>query len=361
MLKPVLELGPAWDREDENMITLIAFVVIFGTIVLFHELGHFLMAKAAGIRVYEFSIGFGPALVSATRKGTKYSLRIIPLGGFVKMAGMDEPVEGAEDVPDDDPASFQKKSLPWRLGTIAAGPLMNFVLAIALFVLYFMLVAVPPMVTTVEPNSPAALAGLQPGDVFISVDGQKVAEADQVVHLIQRAAGREMEIVVRRQGSLITLTAVPEEAEGQGRIGIALSEAKPRYPFLTSVRAGVVQTYRLTAQLIGDLGRMITGRQKVEISGPIGIVQIVGETARHGIPQLIILAVILNVNLGLLNLLPVPVLDGGWLLILILEALRGKPLAPETRGIAQFIGLALLVMLMLFATFKDLARINLFS
>jgi len=122
-----------------------------------------------------------------------------------------------------------------------------------------------------------------------------------------------------------------------------------------------VQTWRLTTQLIGEIGRMISGRQPVEISGPIGIVQIVGETARHGVPQLLILAVILNVNLGLLNLLPVPVLDGGWLLILVLEAVRGKPLRPETRGIAQFVGLALLIALMLFATFKDLTRINLFS
>lgn len=122
-----------------------------------------------------------------------------------------------------------------------------------------------------------------------------------------------------------------------------------------------MQTWRLTAQLIGDIVRMITGKQQVELSGPIGIVHIVGETARHGLPQLLILAVLLNVNLGLLNLLPVPVLDGGWLLILILEAVRGKPLAPETRGIAQFIGLALLIMLMLYATFKDLARFSLFS
>ncbi|NLM40808.1 MAG: RIP metalloprotease RseP [Firmicutes bacterium] len=343
------------------MITLVAFVVIFGTIVLVHELGHFLAAKAAGIRVYEFAIGFGPALVSTTRKGTKYSLRIVPLGGFVKMAGMDEPVDYHEDVPDDDPESFQSKSLPWRLGTIAAGPFMNFVLAIALFVLYFMLVSVPPMVTTVEPNSPAHRAGLLPGDLFISVDGQPVAEADEVVRLIQGAAEREMEIVVRRQGSLVTLTAVPDAANGQGWLGVAISEAKPRYPFLTSVRAGAVQTWRLTTQLIGEIGRMISGRQPVEISGPIGIVQIVGETARHGVPQLLILAVILNVNLGLLNLLPVPVLDGGWLLILVLEAVRGKPLRPETRGIAQFVGLALLIALMLFATFKDLTRINLFS
>ncbi|MGB4430461.1 MAG: RIP metalloprotease RseP [Limnochordia bacterium] len=344
------------------MVTLIAFVVVFGTAVLFHELGHFLVAKASGIRVFEFAVGFGPALASTTWRGTKYSLRVFPLGGFVKMAGMDEPVDYAEDVPaDDDPRSFQAKSLPVRLGTIAAGPFMNLVLAVLLFSLYFMLVTVPPMVTTVEPNSPAEIAGLLPGDTFISINGEEVIDADQVVGKIQQAAGQEIEIVVRRQGSLHTIKAVPQEVGGQGRLGFGISEAKPRYPFLTSVRAAAVQTWRLTAQLVGDITRMITGKQQVEISGPIGIVHIVGETARHGVPQLLSLAVILNINLGLLNLLPVPVLDGGWLLILVLEAIRGKPLAPETRGIAQFIGLALLIMLMLFATFKDLARFSLFS
>ncbi|HKM43808.1 MAG TPA: RIP metalloprotease RseP [Limnochordia bacterium] len=342
------------------MLTLIAFVVIFGTIVLVHELGHFTVAKLAGIRVYEFAIGFGPALGSFTRGETKYSLRAFPLGGFVKMAGMDEPENGQEEVAEDDAGSFNNKSLPWRLGTIAAGPLMNFVFAIFLFVLYFMLIAVPPTVTYVEPASPAEIAGLQPGDLFVSIDGESVSTSDRIVELIGLSPAQEMQMVVRRQQELITLTVTPEERDGLGRVGVSI-DSKAQYPFLISVRAAVTQTWGLTTQLVRDIGMMITGQQKVEVSGPIGIVQIVGETARHGLPNLLILAIILNINLGLLNLLPVPVLDGGWILILVLEALRGKPLPPEAKGIAQFIGLALLVALMLFATFKDLTRINLFS
>ncbi|NMB20510.1 MAG: RIP metalloprotease RseP [Firmicutes bacterium] len=342
------------------MLTLIAFVAIFGTIVLFHELGHFTVAKLAGIRVYEFAIGFGPTLGSFRRGETKYSLRAFPLGGFVKMAGMDEPVEGSEEVPEDDPKSFTNKSLPWRLSTIAAGPFMNFVLAIVLFVLYFMLIAVPPTVTYVEPASPAEVAGLQAGDLFVSVNGESVSSSERIVELIGLSPGQEMEMVVKRQKELVTLTITPDNRDGLGRVGVSI-DSKPQYPFLVSVRAAVTQTWGLTTQLIRDIGMMITGQQKVEVSGPIGIVQIVGETARHGFPNLLILAVILNINLGLLNLLPVPVLDGGWILILLLEAVRGKPLAAEAKGIAQFIGLALLVALMLFATFKDLARFNLFS
>ena len=342
------------------MLTLIAFVVIFGTIVLFHELGHFTVAKLAGVRVYEFAIGFGPALGSIKRGDTKYSLRAFPLGGFVKMAGMDEPSDDQEEVSEDDAGSFNNKSLPWRLGTIAAGPLMNFVFAIVLFVLYFMLIAVPPTITFVEPQSPGEVAGFMPGDLFVSVNGESVDSSERIVELIGLSAGQEMQVVVRRQQQLLTILVTPEARDGLGRVGISI-DSKPQYPFFTSLRAGVTQTWGLTTQLITDIGNMITGKTKVEVLGSIGIVQIVGETARHGLPNLLILAIILNINLGLLNLLPVPVLDGGWILILLLEAVRGKPLAPETRGIVQFIGLALLMALMLFATFKDLTRINLFS
>jgi regulator of sigma E protease len=237
---------------------------------------------------------------------------------------------------------------------------MNFILAIVLFVFYFMLVAVPPTITYIEPNSPGELAGLLPGDVFVSINGEKVETTERVVELIGLSAEQEMQVEVKRQQELVTLSVIPENRAGLGRVGISI-DSKPQYPFLTSLQAGVQQTWHMITQLIRDIARMITGKQKVEVSGPIGIVQIVGETAAYGLPNLMILAIILNVNLGLLNLLPVPVLDGGWILILLLEAVRGKPLAPEVRGVAQFIGLALLMALMLFATFKDLTRLNLFS
>lgn len=342
------------------MLTLIAFVVVFGTIVLFHELGHFTVAKLAGIQVYEFAIGFGPVLGSTTKGETKYSLRAFPLGGFVKMAGMDEPADAVQGLETDDTRSFQNKSLPWRLGTIAAGPMMNFVFAIVLFVIYFMLIAVPPTITLVEPNSPSEIAGFLPGDLFVSINGQTVSSTEQIIDMIGASPEREMEMVIRRQKKLETIKVTPEERGGQGRIGVGI-DSKPQYPFLLSLKAAVSQTWALASQLITDLSRMLIGKQKAELSGPIGIVRIVGETARQGLPQLMILAIILNINLGLLNLLPVPVLDGGWIVILLIEAVRGKPLAPEARGIAQFIGLALLILLMVFATFKDLAGFNFFS
>lgn len=346
------------------MLTFVTFVLVFGTIVFFHEFGHFAVAKLAGIRVYEFALGFGPVLGSKERGETTYSLRAFPLGGFVRLAGMDEAALGegeGELAGEDDPRSFQNKSLPWRLGTIAAGPLMNFILAIVLFAAYFMFVTLPPKINHVEPASPAEIAGFLPGDEFISVNGENVDDTERIIALIKASPEQEMEFVVKRQKSFATLSVTPELENGEGKIGVAIEFSKPRYPFLLSAQAAVSRTWAVTAQLVGDLSRMITGRQKADISGPIGIVQMVGETARRGFGEVLLLAVLLNINLGLLNLLPIPVLDGGWLVILVVEAIRGKPLSAEARGIVQFIGLAFLVLLMIFATFKDISRFNFFS
>ncbi len=352
------------------MLTFITFVLVFGTIVFFHEFGHFAVAKLAGIRVEEFALGFGPPLASKKMGETKYSLRAFPLGGFVRLAGMDEmvledeqdakKVDSAEE-PAHDGGSFQNKSLPWRLATIAAGPLMNFVLAIVLFTLFFMFITLPPKISHVEPASPAEIAGFLPGDEFVSVNGEEVNDTERIIDLIKMSPGQQMAIGIKRQDRFTTLLVTPQDDQGEGRIGVAIEFAKPRYPFLLSARAAVSRTWAVTAQLVGDLSRMITGKQKADISGPIGIVQLVGETARQGIGEVLFLAILLNINLGLLNLLPIPVLDGGWLVILVVEAVRGKPLSAEARGIVQFIGLALLVLLMIFATFKDIARFNFFS
>lgn len=346
------------------MLTLITFVLVFGTIVFFHELGHYIAAKLAGIRVEEFALGFGPSIGNWQGKETLYSLRLFPLGGFVRMAGMDEMLLDDDEndlLDEDDPGSFENKSLPWRLGTIAAGPLMNFVLAIILFAAYFMFVVMPPKISVVEPGSPAAIAGFLPGDVVSSVNGEAVHDTDRIIDLIVASPGKEMEFVVKRNGQNFTLAVIPLDEGGEGKIGVAIEIAKPRYPFLVSARAAVTRTWDVTKQMVVELSRIVTGKQKADLSGPIGIAQLVGETARQGFADVLLLAIPLSINLGLLNLLPVPVLDGGWLVILVVEALRGRPLSAKARGIVQFIGLAFLVGLMIFATFKDITRLNFFS
>lgn len=342
------------------MLTLAAFIVVFGTIVLFHELGHFAVAKLSGIKVYEFAIGFGPAITKFRRGETDYSIRIFPLGGFVKLAGMDEAESIEDEVDEDDPRSFVNKPLPVRLGTIAAGPFMNFVLAVILLAVYFSLAVIPPTIIQIEQQSQAHLAGFMPGDEFVEIDGMPVRTSSEVVEIIQAHPEEELQVTIKREGKLLTIPVSPATEKGRGVLGIAI-DYKPRYPITVSVPAAVRQTWQMSVQLVKALGQMITGRIEPELSGPIGIVQIVGQSARQGLPSLLILAVVLNVNLGLLNLLPVPVLDGGWLVILVIEALRGKPLAPESRGIAQFVGLALLILLMIFATFQDISRLSWFS
>ena len=342
------------------MTTFIAFVVVFGTIVFFHELGHFLMAKLAGIRVYEFALGFGPAAIKRTLGETQYSIRVFPLGGFVKLAGMDEDPESTEVLSADDPRSFRNKSLGWRMGTIAAGPAMNFILAAVMFAFYFMLIIVPPTISMIEQGSPAHQGGLQPGDVFVEIQGQNVNTIDEVIGHIDAHAGSELAITVQRGSERVSLTATPAEVDGRGRLGMDIFE-KPQLPIGQSLIAAVVQTGYMTRQLVLSIWEMITGAIEPDIAGPIGIVQIVGETANQGISQLLLLAAILNINLGLLNLLPIPVLDGGWLVILAIEGVRGKPVDPRYRGIAGAIGLALLLMLMVFATFQDILRLNWFS
>ncbi len=342
------------------MTTFIAFVVVFGTIVFFHELGHFAVAKLAGIKVYEFSLGFGPAAAVWKPGETQYSIRAFPLGGFVKLAGMDEEPEGEDTIASDDPRSFSNKPLRWRMGTIAAGPAMNFLLAAILFAIYFMMVVVPPTIGMVEQNSPAHESGLMPGDEFVAMDGEPVDSIDQVIDRIDQRAGEEMVLTVRRAGEIIEVTATPAVVNGEGRLGIDIME-KPQLPFLQSVGAGIVQTGVITRELITAIQQMISGAIEPEVAGPIGIVQIVGETARMGVANLLLLAAILNVNLGLLNLLPIPILDGGWLVFLGIEGVRGRPLDPKYRGVAGMIGLALLFMLMIFATFQDIMRLDWFS
>ncbi len=200
-----------------------------------------------------------------------------------------------------------------------------------------MFITLPPRISHVEPASPPAeIAGLLPGDEFVSVNGQAVDDTERIIELIKMSPGQQMSIGIKRQDKFTTLFVTPpRRSGGEGRIGVAIEFAKPpRYPpFLASAKAAVSRTWAVTAQLVGDLSRMITGKQKADISGPpIGIVQLVGQTARQGFGDVLFLAILLNINLGLLNLLPIPVLDGGWLVILVVEAVRGANPFPLRQG-----------------------------
>lgn len=338
------------------MPTIVAFIIVFGTIVFFHELGHFLVAKLAGVVVYEFALGFGPRLVHTKKGETVYSIRLLPLGGFVKLAGMDEPESELESIGEQHPGNFNNKPLPVRLATIAAGPFMNFVFAAVILALYSALIFIPPTIVALVPGLPAEQVGLELGDQVVQVNNAPVRDLDQLIGEIEASAGQELHLTIKRDNQLIDVTVIPEVEDGKGIIGVSLN-AKQKVPFFQAIINGVAQTWLFVKETVLAIVGMFSGSVEPKLAGPIGIYQMVGVFAAQGIASLMILAAALNINLGLLNLLPIPVLDGGWLVIFIVEALRGRPLKEEHRGIAQLVGLALLLMLMVFATYSDITRL----
>lgn len=339
------------------MPTIIVFVLVFGAIVFFHELGHFIVAKVSGVGVYEFALGFGPRLISKQIKGTTYALRLLPLGGFVKLAGMDEAENELDTVEEDDPRSFNNKSLFVRMSTIAAGPVMNFILAFVVLAIYGMTIYLPPTIVYVEEAGTAYQAGVLPGDEIIAINGEPASDdLNEIISLINASGGQELRLTLQREDEIVEVPLVPEGEPGSGIIGIGLN-GKPKQSFVVAIGDGLQQTWLFTKELVLGVIGMVRGKVEVDVSGPIGIYKLVGTFAEQGIGSILLLTAVLNVNLGLLNLLPVPVLDGGWIVLFLIEAIRGKPIKEEHRSVAQLVGLALLVSLMVFATWSDISKL----
>lgn len=340
------------------MLTLIASVVIFGLLIFFHELGHFLVAKKAGIGVIEFAVGFGPRIFSKQAGETVYSLRAFPLGGFVRLVGEDQ-----EET--DEEGSFQKQPVWSRFAVIAAGPLMNFFLAILLFsLIYFAFLGVPVFDSTVigetMPGGQAEVAGLMTGDRIISIDGRQVDNWDELVSLIHANPEREIKIEFERNNDrrAVFITPLRNPQTGEGRIGI---QSQTRlFAFLPALRMGVSHTLWFIRFITVSLVQMVTGRVAPDVVGPVGIIQIVGEVARTGIVNLLSLAAIISLNLGFLNLLPIPALDGSRLMFLLFEGLRGRPVDPQKESFIHFVGFTVLILLMILVAYRDLARLNFF-
>ncbi|MDT8901331.1 RIP metalloprotease RseP [Anaeroselena agilis] len=337
--------------------TIIATVFVLGLLVLVHEIGHFVSARLTGMAVREFGIGFGPALVSKRFGETVYSLNLVPLGGFVKIAGMDPDEEQTEK-------SYGAKPIWARMLVIAAGPVMNFVLPALLFFIVLLGAGVDnasdkPIIGSIIADRPAARAGLAAGDRIMSVNGGKIDTWMDFVQVIRVNADKKVTIVYDRGGVTKEAAIVPEydAKTNRGIIGVT--------PQVTNYRPGpgeafvmaVKQTVVVTAAIFGGLVQMITGQAPADVAGPIGVAQMTGQVARMGFLPLLQFAAFLSINLGLINLLPVPVLDGGHLVTLAFEAVRGKPLSRSKLQIIQTIGFALLMTLMLLATFKDITRI----
>lgn len=328
-------------------------IPVFGVIILIHELGHFAAAKAFGIRVHEFAIGFGPAFASLTRGETRYSLRaFLILGGFVRMAGM-------EDGDTSDPRGFIAKPVWQRMIVIAAGPVMNFVLAILLFGMLKYAVGIPsslPIVGSVRPGDPAARAGIVAGDRFLAIGGQPVTQWNQVLEAVRNSQGRPLLFKVLRQEQTLEVLVTPVFDRETSRYIVGIAPAVVRPSVVTALVDGGRVTGIVIREYLVMLGRLIRGTEKADLMGPVGIVAYIAEARQQGYVELVSLASQLSINIGLLNLLPIPALDGSRLAFLAVEAVRRRRLDPTRENLVHFVGFLLLLGLIAAITVSDFRR-----
>ena len=357
---------------------IIPFLFGLSVVVFFHELGHFLVARWCGVRVLTFSVGFGPELAGFyDRYGTRWKLSAVPLGGYVKFFGDDSaastPDEAAiENMSEEDRRqSFHHQPVGRRAAIVAAGPIANFILAIVIFAIVFAIngrQTTLARVDAVQPDSAAATAGLKAGDVVVAIDGRKIESFSDMQRIVSANAGRTLSFDIDRGGAPLTLTATPALKTGKDGFGnnfchAVLGVSRSMTPTdvrtehvdpLSAVWLGAKETWFIIDRTFGYIGGLFAGRECADqLGGPIRIAQISGQVATLGFMPVLHLAAMLSVSIGLLNLFPVPLLDGGHLLFYGIEAGRGRPLSMQAQEIGFRIGFALVVMLMIFTVFND--------
>ncbi|HEY8361340.1 MAG TPA: RIP metalloprotease RseP [Tissierellaceae bacterium] len=335
------------------MLTAISAIFVFLTVILIHEFGHFVVAKLVGIKVNEFSIGMGPKIIQKKKGETNYTIRLLPIGGYVRMEG--------EDEASSDPRSFNNFPPLSRIAVVAAGAIMNFIFAIIVLIVVSFGVGSPG--TTIEktiPDSPAEVAGLMPGDKIVEINNIEIDSWQKISDTISISnPNEEMKIVIDRNGKEITFSLLPTTEEGRTKIGIV-----PKYErsIISAVKSGIENTLLILRLMFEFLGMLFRGQAKLEyLSGPVGIIHEVGEAAKSGIYDLLFLLGFININLGVMNLLPIPALDGSRIVFLLIELIRGKPLDPEKEGFIHLIGFIFLISLMLLITYKDIIKLNIFG
>jgi regulator of sigma E protease len=361
---------------------LVPFLFVLTLVVFFHELGHFLVARACGVRILVFSIGFGPELLGFNdRHGTRWKIAAIPLGGYVKFFGDDnaasvpDPVAIARMSEEERRGSFIYQTVARRAAIVFAGPLANFLLAVVIFAGLFMIFGKPstsPRVDAVQPASAAEAAGFKPGDLVLTINGRAIESFSDMQQIVSTSAGETLLFEVERGGVRLTLKATPALKEmkdrfgnvhRQGILGITRSPSPDDAHFqpvgaLKAVELGVQRTWFVAERTLSYIGGVISGREAADqLGGPIRIAQVSGQVATEGLASLFSLAAVLSVSIGLLNLFPVPLLDGGHLLFYAIEAVRGKPLSERAQEVGFRIGLAIVVMLMIFATYNDILHL----
>ncbi|HKL12774.1 MAG TPA: RIP metalloprotease RseP [Halanaerobiales bacterium] len=351
--------------------TILSFIVVLGILIFIHEFGHYITAKLSDIRVEEFALGFGPKLLSRQWGETVYSIRAIPLGGFCNMTGEFIPDEDddEEDIETYNEAKangrcFHQKSMWKRFAVIFMGPFMNFMLALLIFFLIFNFAGLPvdtsnqAIIGELDPSKPASEAGLLPGDKIVEIEGQQIQNWEDMTNVIHNSELEPLEIVIQRDGENKTfnITPIRNEEMGVNIIGIYPKVIRENIGFFASIQRAAVQGWRVFYLTINGFIQMISNRSMEGLGGPVMIASIIGQAARNGIINVMNWTAIISINLGIINLLPLPALDGGRILFIAIELIRGKPVDPKKEGFVHLIGFVLLMILMLFIIYNDIAR-----
>jgi len=348
---------------------ILSFIIVLGVLIFFHEFGHFLIARFFGVGVEKFSLGFGPRLIGKKVGITDYRISAIPLGGYVKMVG-EEP--DAEIDPEEIPLSFTHKHVAKRMLIVAAGPVFNIILAVIIFFGIFLssgTFVLKPSVGSVKQGAPAFSAGLEKGDLIIAINESAINSWDEMAEIINGSKGKTIRLAVRRGDSTQNFTIAPEQVTTKNIFGediqryiIGITASGESYSkdlnLFQAFSESLLQTYRVTELMVVIIAKLITGDISTDtLGGPIMIAQMAGDSAKAGIGSLISFIALISINLAIINLLPIPVLDGGHLLFFSIEAIKGSPVSIKVREIAQQIGLFLLILLMILVFYNDISRI----
>ncbi|HDM08919.1 MAG: RIP metalloprotease RseP [Deltaproteobacteria bacterium] len=350
---------------------VVPFILVLGILIFFHELGHFLVAKYFNVKVLKFSLGFGNKLLGKKIGETEYLISSVPLGGYVKLLGEGSDEE-QEISPEDEPRAFNNQHVLKRIAIVSAGPAFNLLLALVIFSLFYLIAGyqvMTPEIGQVTENSPASRAGIQKGDTIVAISGNQINSWDEIKAIVQKSSGTPLDVLVRRGDKTIALTVVPEISTTKNIFG---EEVKT--PLIGVVAAGKFKTIEL-----GPADAIVQGLEKTwnvtkltcltivklfervvpikTLGGPILIGQMTGQLAKENLVYLFPFMAVISVNLGILNLLPVPILDGGLILFLLIELVLGRPISIKKRDLAQKVGLILLILLMMVVMYNDITRI----
>ncbi|OCL27124.1 RIP metalloprotease RseP [Orenia metallireducens] len=357
------------------LTTLVSFIIVLGILVFFHELGHFMVAKYVGVQVEEFAIGMGPKLLGKQYGETLYSIRLLPLGGYCKMTGEMPVDDNGDDIKQEEVELYQKafreekclfqKSVWQRFWVIFMGPVMNFLLAALFFTLIFSIYGVEvntsesTVIGQVFPEQPAYEAGLRDGDKILAVNNQKVGNWEELAGIINKNPNQEIALQVERDNQILELNVVPrlDEDREVGVIGIIPVYNRKSVNIFEAIWLGIQRTGIYIYGLILGLWKMVTGQMASDVSGPVKIAQFVGDAARSGMLRLMEFSALISINLGIMNLLPIPALDGGRLVFLGWELITGKPVDPEKEGMVHLVGFVLLMVLFVVIMIKDIRSI----